>query len=213
MHFTLAPLAPPVITDPKDEATVDPHQAIRGTMTSGVDKVSLSEGGKPLGDAELGSATTWSYAPAQEWAESDHTVQAVAHHGGVTSDPAVVRFTVKDLNLRVHQHFERSWQKEWDKPPWIYSFTLTLEPKRTRVSLWTVSFTVPPGTRLDPDWRKTFTYTVTSDGSDGTVVLRNTDPHKTIDPGHDLPLGVQVLFPGQSQAYQTLNNLAAREGD
>ncbi|MFE0176158.1 hypothetical protein ACFWZ2_27930 [Streptomyces sp. NPDC059002] len=210
VHFTVQPLAPPVITVPQDGMTVAPDQVIKGTMASGIDAVSLSEAGKPLGNAQLGTGT-WTFTPVEPWSEGSHTVQAIAHHEATTSDPAVVRFTAKDLNLRVTQHFDRDWRKEWDKPQYIYSFTLTLQAKKTRVSLWTLSFTVPPDTVLDPDWLKTFSYTVKDDGHDGTVILQNTDPHKTIDPGSPLPLGVQVLFPGQSSAYQTLDNLTAHE--
>ncbi|GGT84587.1 Ig-like domain-containing protein [Streptomyces violascens] len=210
--FTVVPVAPPVIKDPKDTTTVDVDQVISGTMADGVDKVSLSEGDTALGNAALGTGT-WTYASADAWSEGEHIVQAVAHKGDRESRPAIVHFTAKDPNLKVTQHHEGHWKKVWDKDPYIYSFTLTVQAKRTRVTLWTISFDVPANTTVDPDWAARFAFTVVSDGSNGTVELQNQDPKQTIDPGSPLPLNVQVLFPGENTAYETLGGLSAHEGN
>lgn len=181
-------------------------------MADGVDRVSLSEAGEPLGDATLGRGT-WTYTPASPWSEGEHIVQSVAHKGDRESRPATVHFTTKDPNLQVIQHFDSHWKKVWNQPQYIYAYTLTVQAKRTRVTLWTISFDVPTGTAVDPDWAKTFAFVITKDGSDGTVVLQNTDSAKTIDPGSPLPLKVQVLYPGEDASYETLNNLSAHEGN
>ncbi|WP_238783003.1 hypothetical protein [Streptomyces monomycini] len=117
VHFTVA-VAPPVITAPKDGTTVDTDQVISGTMADGVDKVSLSEAGEPLGDATLSTGTgTWTYTPSPPWSEEPHTVQAVAHKADRTSQPATVHFTAKDPNLHVTPHFDSHWRKQWETNP------------------------------------------------------------------------------------------------
>ncbi|MGA5134549.1 DUF6923 family protein [Streptomyces olivoreticuli] len=211
VRFSLAALAPPVITAPLDGATVDLRQVIRGTVVEGVDAVTLSEGGSELDTPRL-SGTAWTYTPIEDWAERAHTVQAVARRGSEASAPATVRFTAADPNLKVDQKFGSHWKKVWDKDPQIYSFTLTVRAKRTRITTWTVMFQVPPNTTVDPDWARTFAFEVVDRGDKGTVKLRNSDSKKTIDPGSPLPLGIQVLFPGEDKTHEFLENLSGREG-
>ncbi|MCX4678573.1 hypothetical protein OG413_25250 [Streptomyces sp. NBC_01433] len=99
VHFTVheAPVSIPVITEPKDQASVLPDQVVRGTVAEGVDAVRLLEdvGGsqKPLGAARL-SGTDWTYTPAANWSDGNHTILAVACKGKQESSPATVHFTV-----------------------------------------------------------------------------------------------------------------------
>ncbi|WP_329940804.1 hypothetical protein [Streptomyces sp. BE147] len=93
-----APLAPPVISAPQEGATVtDPRQTVSGTVTNGVDKVTVADQGTPLGDV-VPSSGTWSFSPTRDWAPGDHTVQAVAHKGEEVSEPATRHFTVSPLS-------------------------------------------------------------------------------------------------------------------
>ncbi|MES9512205.1 hypothetical protein ABWJ92_38560 [Streptomyces sp. NPDC000609] len=93
-----APLAPPVITTPEEGATVtDPRQTVTGTITDGVEKVSLTDQGTPLGDV-VPAGGTWAFTPTRDWAVGNHTVQATAHKGAQVSEPATRHFTVSLLS-------------------------------------------------------------------------------------------------------------------
>ncbi|MEI5102516.1 hypothetical protein RB200_33450 [Streptomyces sp. PmtG] len=72
-------IEPPVITEPKDQASVSARQTVRGTVASGVEKVLLYaviDGVRtPLGPAVL-KGTVWTYQPTQDWSVGSHTVLA-----------------------------------------------------------------------------------------------------------------------------------------
>ncbi|MHC3820336.1 hypothetical protein, partial [Streptomyces sp. DT9] len=213
VHFTLPDLIveSPAITEPKDTAPLgDARQPIRGTVPD-ADQVTLTESGKDLGPVKL-TGNSWEFTPGQDWTVGSHEVQAVAHKNGKASAPATVHFTLPDLKLTVAQKFKKCWQKVWDQPQYLYSFELTINAKKDRIVKWTLSFGVDKGVKVDPDWAKTFTWaTIVKDGSDGTVVIQNTDPTHTVDPHSPLPIDVLLLCPGKSTAYQTLHNPMAHE--
>jgi hypothetical protein len=202
-------LKPPVITEPTDNAQVGSRQLINGTVPD-ADKVTLTESGRELGTATL-TGTTWTYDLGKDWSFGVHEVQAVAHKGKDESIPAIVHFAVLDQNLTVEQQFKSHWKKKWNEPPFIYSFGLTIHAKNDRVYMWTVSFNVLPDVKLDPDWAKTFWAKIVKDGTDGTVVIQNTDPQHTIDPNKPLPIDIQLLCPGEDKSYETLQNLIAHQ--
>jgi hypothetical protein len=202
--------APPVITEPTDNAQVDSRQVIKGTVPD-ADKVTLTEAGKDLGTATL-TGTNWTFDPdTGGWPVGEHEVQAVAHKGTAESIPAIVHFAVLDQNLAAEYKPMRHWKKEWDKPPFIYSFHLTIHAKKERVIKWTISFDVLKDITVDPDWAETVKdwLKIVDDGTDGHVKIQNIDTAHTIDPDTPLDIDIQLLCPGEDKSYETLHNLIA----
>ncbi|GAA3030386.1 hypothetical protein GCM10020000_03880 [Streptomyces olivoverticillatus] len=90
---------------------------------------------------------------------------AERHSGSVTTDVELPRVSVECVpNLP-------GWSQTYpeDATGWVISYEFTLAANQERVVKWEVSYTVPPGTRVNPTQK--YWFTVTKDGSDGNVVL------------------------------------------
>ncbi|TDB47374.1 hypothetical protein [Photorhabdus luminescens] len=117
--------------------------------------------------------------------------------------------TVRDLN--VDQKLLGHWQKVWDQPEWIYNYELTLKSESLRVVKWRLTFLLQKGAVLDPDWLETQKDWLEVDGeTEGFIALINKTGH-TIDPGVELKLAVQLLYPGKADEYNELYNLRLRQ--
>lgn len=114
-------------------------------------------------------------------------------------------------DLRVDQSLLGKWKKVWDKPEFIYNYDLTLHSETIRVSRWRLTFILQQGAVLDPDWLETQKDWLEVDQAlPGFVALIN-KAGRTIEPGTDLKLAVQVLYPGESDYYNELYNLHLRQ--
>ncbi len=114
-------------------------------------------------------------------------------------------------DLIVDQSLLGKWQKVWDKPEFIYNYELTLNSERLRVVRWRLTFMMQKGAVLDPDWLETQKdWLDVGVAPEGFVALNNKSGH-TIEPGTDLKLAVQVLYPGQSDVYDELYSLHLRQ--
>ncbi|MFD5703451.1 L-type lectin family protein [Streptomyces lasiicapitis] len=92
---------------------------------------------------------------------------------------------------------------------YVVSYDITLAANEHLVVKWEVSYEVPAGTRVnDPE---SYWFTVTKDGTDGTVVLTSDEGHN-IEPGTPLTFRVQMLYASQADAGDgTLRNIRATE--
>ncbi|MEU0936078.1 hypothetical protein [Embleya sp. NPDC005971] len=95
-RFLVAPqFLPPVVKEPHDGAKTDLRQPIRGTVQAGVDKVTVTDNGTPIGTAQL-NGTSWTFRPDPQWTAGEHTIRIVAHTGTQSLGRANVRFTAED---------------------------------------------------------------------------------------------------------------------
>lgn len=104
------------------------------------------------------------------------------------------------------------WPQDYpeDAKGWVISYDFTLAANEERVVKWEVSYTVPPGTRVNPT--QTYWFTVTKDGSDGNVILTSPDEGHSIEPGTPLPFRMQMLYRNQTEAGDgKLSNVRAIE--
>ncbi|MFK3775800.1 hypothetical protein [Pseudomonas sp. NPDC089406] len=133
----------------------------------------------------------------------------LVNNGDSQKTMLVVVHTRRDL--RVDQSLLGKWKKVWDKPEFIYSYDLTLHSESIRVSRWRLSFILQQGAVLDPDWLETQKDWLEVDQAlPGFVALVN-KAGRTIEPGTDLKLAVQVLYPGESNYYNELYSLHLRQ--
>ncbi|MGW1197191.1 hypothetical protein ACWD4B_15350 [Streptomyces sp. NPDC002536] len=87
-----SPVKPPVVTEPKEGATVYPRQLIKGTVPD-ADTVVVYESGKVLGPAVL-TGKNWTFDLGKDWSPGKHEIEVVARKGGDESIPVGVRFDV-----------------------------------------------------------------------------------------------------------------------
>ncbi|MCP2167934.1 peptidase inhibitor family I36 protein [Goodfellowiella coeruleoviolacea] len=139
-------------------------------------------------------------------------LRKIPHQGGGNwNDRAESALAAPPTPLTVSQKLRGHWMKGAG-PSYIYSFELTINARKEGIEVWTLSFGVEKGVTLDPDWATTFKWaTIVKDGSDGTVVIKNTDPTHKVAPNKPLPVDIQLLCPGQSTTYETLHNPTATE--
>lgn len=119
----------------------------------------------------------------------------------------------KPSNLTITQQYAGSWADTWPSTKWIYSYHLVMHAANTDVHQWSVGFgDLPEGTVLAPQFVTTFWGKIVKDGSDGSVLLESPDGGTHIVPaGGELPIDIQVLYPGQNTSYETLNSLNAQQ--
>lgn len=111
--------------------------------------------------------------------------------------------------LVVKQSFVGKWQDTWPSTDYVYSYRLLLCSEETMVKEWELSFILPEGAKISPEW-------LASEGSwvklnveksvNGNIVLDSRDDH-IIKPEMDMALSMQIVYPNQSTDYETLKNL------
>ncbi len=112
-----------------------------------------------------------------------------------------------ERELEVLQEFQASWAGEGG---YLYSYMLTLKSQNTRVNKWELSFQLPSGAVVSENWYESQKNWLTKVEVDGNVILSNTTGH-TIDPGVDLPLQIQLVYPDQSEYYKYIYSLSLRQ--
>ncbi|MEU4234560.1 hypothetical protein AB0F17_60670 [Nonomuraea sp. NPDC026600] len=113
-------------------------------------------------------------------------------------------------NLRVDQELRGHWAEGVGH---IYSYRLTMHAEDTRVVKWSVGFgDLPEETSLSKSFVDNFWGEILRDGTDGAVLLGSPQGGgHSVDPGTDLLIDVQVLYPDESPAYERLIGLNAQQ--
>ncbi|MEW9681178.1 hypothetical protein [Pseudomonas sp. TE50-2] len=116
-----------------------------------------------------------------------------------------------ERDLTVSQKLLGHWKKVWNQPEYIYNYELTLKSENSRVVKWRLTFLLQTGAVLDPDWLKTQQdWLEVDEATEGFIALINKTGH-TIEPGAELPLAIQVLYPGESDLYNELYNVHLKQ--
>lgn len=111
-------------------------------------------------------------------------------------------------NLVIDQGFLGDWSEGQGH---IYSYRLTMHAADTRVLRWAVGFGgLPEGTVLASSFTGVFWGEIIRDGTDGAVLLGSTPGH-AVEPGTDLLVDVQVLYPRQDHDCKRLIGLHAQQ--
>ncbi|WP_205380429.1 peptidase inhibitor family I36 protein [Streptomyces sp. MBT27] len=115
-------------------------------------------------------------------------------------------------NLRVDQELRGQWAEGGGR---IYSYRLTVHAEDTRVVKWAVGFgDLPEGTSLPKTFTDVFWGEVLRDGSEGSVLLGSPEGGgHSVDPGTDLLIDIQVLYPNHDPAHEHLTGLQAQQLD
>lgn len=115
-------------------------------------------------------------------------------------------------NLIVEQQFLSKWQ-DWETQKWIYSYRITVRAAETRVVKWALGFgDLPEGTSLYKGFTDVFWGQISRDGTEGSVLLASpAGGGHTIDPGTDLLIDIQVLYPKEDPAQEHLTSLNAQQ--
>ncbi|MFE4512798.1 peptidase inhibitor family I36 protein [Kitasatospora sp. NPDC056783] len=115
-------------------------------------------------------------------------------------------------NLIVEQSFLSKWQ-DWETQKWIYSYRVTVRAAETRVVKWALGFgDLPEGTSLYKGFTDVFWGQILRDGTEGSVLLGSpAGGGHTIDPGTDLAIDIQLLYPKESPAQEHLTSLNAQQ--
>ncbi|EOX8559789.1 peptidase inhibitor family I36 protein [Salmonella enterica subsp. diarizonae] len=111
--------------------------------------------------------------------------------------------------LQVTQSFAGDWADTWPSTNYIYSYKLILSSADTEVDKWELSFLLPEGAEVSPEWLETESSWVqlnTEKSVNGNVYL-DSEPGHVIAPEKDIELDIQIIYPNQSTDYQTLKNL------
>lgn len=111
--------------------------------------------------------------------------------------------------LQVTQQLMSHWKLVWDQPEYIYSYHLILTSRDEQVSSWELSFVLPEGAEVSPDWLKTNVNWIILNiekSVEGHVYLESRAGH-IIGPNQDVPLDIQIIYPGESTDYNVINNL------
>lgn len=111
--------------------------------------------------------------------------------------------------LQVTQTFAGDWADTWPSTNYIYSYKLILSSADTEVDKWELSFLLPEGAEVSPEWLETESSWVqlnTEKSVNGNVYL-DSQPGHVIAPEKDIELDIQIIYPNQSTDYQTLKNL------
>lgn len=135
------------------------------------------------------------------------TPLGIINSGDNTVQGAVVVTEVRPL--QVSQTYMSHWKPVWDEPNYIYSYDLVLSSSDTPVDKWELSFLLPEGAEPDPDWLESESswLELNEESSvNGYIVLDSLAGH-VIAPEQDIELNVQILYPGESADYETLQNL------
>lgn len=115
----------------------------------------------------------------------------------------------KPKPLQVTQELMSHWQVVWDQPEYIYSYHLVLSSRDEQVSSWELSFILPEGSEVSPEWLKTNLNWIilnVEKSVEGHVYLESRAGH-IIGPNQDVALDIQIIYPGESAEYNTIHNL------
>ncbi|WP_207246782.1 hypothetical protein, partial [Pseudomonas sp. FW306-02-F02-AA] len=116
---------------------------------------------------------------------------------------------IEEQEIQVRQTFKGAWQDQATKG-WIYSYDFILRATRHSIAQWKVSSAgLPLGTKIYANpWLD-----MSHDGTEGIIELRTPKGGKyVLEPGIDLPVSVQLLYPvasGQNPSFQNVPNLVA----
>jgi len=111
--------------------------------------------------------------------------------------------------LRVEQTFAGKWQDMWPSTDYIYSYTLLLCSEEAMVKEWELSFILPEGAKISPQWlasENSWVKLNVEKSVNGNIYLDSLNNH-IIKPEVDMPLSIQIIYPNQSTDYETLKNL------
>lgn len=111
--------------------------------------------------------------------------------------------------LAVKQELLAHWKPVWDKPDYLYSYRLVMSSESSRVKTWRLSFLLPEGAKISEDWLSANSswISLNKDRSTyGMVVLDSIKGH-AIEPSTDIPLDIQIIYPGEADSYNTLRNV------
>ncbi|OTA14561.1 hypothetical protein Xvie_03590 [Xenorhabdus vietnamensis] len=136
-----------------------------------------------------------------------YTPLGIINSGDNTMDTTITVTAQRDL--QVTQEYISHWKKEWDKPEYIYSYKLILSSAEDPVSAWELSFLLPEGAEPDPNWlasQSSWLTLNTEKSVNGEIYLDSISGH-VIAPNQDVELDIQILYPGESTDYETLQNL------
>lgn len=112
-------------------------------------------------------------------------------------------------DLKITQSYISHWKPVWDQPEYLYSFSFVLSSKSLDVKLWRLSFRLPEKAEVSPAWldiSKSWVVFNHELSKDGLVVLDSVEGN-TILPEKDITLNIQIIFPGESEEYEYVQNL------
>lgn len=122
---------------------------------------------------------------------------------------SVLAKNIEEQDILTSQTFKGTWQDQVSGG-WIYSYDVTLSAARHTFSQWKFSSSnLPLGTKIHANtWLN-----VAHDGSEGVIELHTpADDDYLLEPGKDLKVSIQLLYPaasGQDPALNSVPNLVA----
>ena len=125
---------------------------------------------------------------------------------GESSKASIVSVTA-ERSLEVLQVFQSRWAEEGG---YKYSYMLTMRSASVRVTSWELSFELPEGAKVSDTWYDTQKNWLDKRETGEMVYLTNKGGH-TIDPGTNLPLQIQLVYPHQSPVYEYIYSLSLRQ--
>lgn len=130
-------------------------------------------------------------------------------------DPVHTVFVMPEENTDITQAFLKKWKEDEAKDEYTYSYKLTLSSEAgvgDRVYDWYIFMNLPEGARVSPAWLDTMKDWVHLSGQStpvsNTILVSPGDGSHTLDPGTSIDLDIEIIYPGESAEYETLNNLA-----
>jgi hypothetical protein len=130
-------------------------------------------------------------------------------------DPVHTVFVMPEEKTDITQAFLQKWKEDQTKNEYTFSYKLTLTSEAgtgARVYDWYIFMNLPDGARVSPAWLETMKDWVHLSGQStpvsNTVLVSPGDGSHTIDPGNSIDLDIEIIYPGDSAAYETLENLA-----
>jgi hypothetical protein len=148
--------------------------------------------------------------------ETSLTCQLVLPIGYINSNPSIIstKVTVSESkSLQVSQTYLASWQQEWGKPEYIYSYHLVLTSQDENVKSWELSFILPEGAEVSPDWLASNAswITLNTKKPDNNYVYLDSISGNIISPNQDLPMDIQIIYPKLSSDYKVIKNMSLEQ--
>lgn len=117
--------------------------------------------------------------------------------------------------LNITQSFKGKWVNNENNDEMVYSYRLNLKSDDIQnfpVKDWFVFFNLPHGAYVSPvtiqsvkDWLELVDV---KSSVNNTALATHGDGSHVIQPGSDLNLDIQIIYPGESADYESLKNLA-----
>lgn len=130
-------------------------------------------------------------------------------------DPVHTVFVMPEDNKNITQTFLKKWKEDETKDEYTYSYKLTLSSEAgvgARVFDWYIFMNLPEGAIVSPAWLDTIKDWVHLSGQStplsNVILVSPGDGSHTIDPGTSIELDIEIIYPGESAQYETLENLA-----